>query len=60
MNLFPDDRILWAGLGNNPPPDSSYWREMQVIGYALIGARTAKTWTDYCFRLSKGLAIFDW
>lgn len=57
MNHFPDDRVLWAGLGNNPPPESPYWREQHAIDHARQLARIGSTWSEYCRRFGVGLVL---
>ena len=48
MSHFPDHRELWAGPGNNPPPNSSVWKEMWAINTCLSLSRLSNSWKDYC------------
>ncbi len=44
---------MFAGLGNNPPASSPYWREIWIISLAVGSARREKTWKNYCRRFNK-------
>ena len=57
VNHFPEDPILWAGFGNNPPASSPYWKERHAIDVARSVARSAKTWKGYCQKFAQ---TFDW
>ncbi len=53
MVLFQDHPQLWAGIGNNPPPESPYWKEEWAVSLCTRCARHAKDWKGYCRKLNE-------
>lgn len=58
-NFFPDHEVLWAGIGNNPSADSSYWQESHAIRIAVIAARRQLTWSAYVKKFANVLDLFN-